>query len=59
MSKPNEEIAAEILIAAIGAKVIAPGDALVDARAETLMRAYGVILGGLQNPPESRLPKSK
>ena len=57
--KTHEEIAAEILIAAISAKAVQITGAVPDAQAETLMRAYGIILAGLTNPPEPRLAKPK
>lgn len=57
MSKPDKEIAAEILIAALTSKSVATPGAIPDAQAETIMRVYGVILDGLRDPPANRLPK--
>ncbi|MFO1496514.1 MAG: hypothetical protein U1F26_17845 [Lysobacterales bacterium] len=57
--KERQEIASEILIAAIAAKAVQITGSTADAQAETLMRVYGIILGGLTSPPEPRLPKPK
>lgn len=57
MSKTKEEIAADILIAAINAKVIAPSpsNVRIESRVGVLIEAYALILAGLHDPaPEKK-----
>lgn len=54
MSKPDKELAADILIAALSSKAVQPKGVLPQAQAESLMEMYAIILSALEPAPRAR-----